>query len=139
MLKYCVRCEEPIKEGRKKNKAYCSDDCHTATLYANNKNESTGAVDYKHHRNSVWEQGIDEGGLPWEVQHAIDLIEDSPRITEDVYYLNSCLEVLGQPKYQDGDNYYPKPGVKYSYQWKESPTIRTATIPRLHRSKKDES
>tara|TARA_R110000796_G_scaffold250215_1_gene378922 strand:- start:485 stop:865 length:381 start_codon:yes stop_codon:yes gene_type:complete len=108
MNKYCVWCDEAIIGERKNNKLYCSDKCVGDRHTANNKNEGLGPVDYKDHPNGAREQGLPEGGLPWEIQYTLDLEEDSPQITEDPNYLLSCLTSLPQPKYSDGTHYKAK-------------------------------
>ena len=62
-------------------------------------------MDYKDHPNGAREQGVPEGGLPWEVQCALDLEEDSPQITEDQLYIAQCLGSLPAAKYSDGSHY----------------------------------
>tara|TARA_R110001583_G_scaffold61899_3_gene182433 strand:+ start:261 stop:623 length:363 start_codon:yes stop_codon:yes gene_type:complete len=106
--KYCVWCDEPIIGKRSSNKFYCSDQCHAERHTANNHNEGLGPKDYKDHANGAREQGIPEGGLPWEVQHTLDLEEDSPRITEDIHYIISCMASLTPAKYNDGSRYVSK-------------------------------
>ena len=108
MNRYCVWCEEAIPANRAGNKMYCSDRCFNERHTAVNHNEGLGPVDYKDHRNAAREQGIPEGGLPWEVQHTLDLEEDSPQITEDTHYILSCMSSLPQPKYSDGTSYQHK-------------------------------
>ena len=112
MDKYCIWCDEPIIGERKNNKMYCSDSCHAKRITANTKNEGLGPADYKDHPNGVRGQGLPEGGLPWEVQCALDLEEDSPRITEDRLYIAQCLGALPQPKYSDGSRYVSGKGNK---------------------------
>tara|TARA_R110000772_G_scaffold213516_1_gene324053 strand:+ start:630 stop:1007 length:378 start_codon:yes stop_codon:yes gene_type:complete len=108
MDRYCVWCDEAITETRKQNKLYCSDKCVGDRHTANNKNEGLGPADYKDHPNGAREQGLPEGGLPWEIQHTLDLEEDSPQITEDARYILSCMSSLPQPKYSDGTSYQYK-------------------------------
>jgi|TARA_R110000824_G_scaffold49489_3_gene138998 hypothetical protein len=108
MDKYCIWCDKPIIGERKNNKMYCSDICHAERVTANTKNEGLGPKDYKDHPNRAREQGLPEGGLPWEVQCTLDLEENSPRITEDMYYINNCMSSLPQPKYSDGSHYVAK-------------------------------
>ena len=87
---------------------YCSDKCIGNRHTANNKNEGLGPAEYKDHPNGAREQGVPEGGLPWEIQHTLDLEEDSPQITEDARYILSCMSSLPQPKYSDGTSYQYK-------------------------------
>ena len=101
-------CDEAIPTNRAGNKMYCSDKCIGNRHTANNKNEGLGPADYKDHPNGAREQGVPEGGLPWEVQCALDLEEDSPQITEDARYILSCMSSLPQPKYSDGTSYQYK-------------------------------
>ena len=108
MDRYCVWCDEAITETRKQNKLYCSDKCVGDRHTADNKNEGLGPAEYKDHPNGAREQGVPEGGLPWEVQCALDLEEDSPQITEDARYILSCMSSLPQPKYSDGTSYQYK-------------------------------
>ena len=108
MDRYCVWCDEAITETRKQNKLYCSDKCVGDRHTANNKNEGLGPAEYKDHPNGAREQGVPEGGLPWEIQHTLDLEEDSPQITEDARYILSCMSSLPQPKYSDGTSYQYK-------------------------------
>ena len=108
MDRYCVWCDEAIPTNRAGNKMYCSDKCIGNRHTANNKNEGLGPADYKDHPNGAREQGVPEGGLPWEVQCALDLEEDSPQITEDARYILSCMSSLPQPKYSDGTSYQYK-------------------------------
>jgi hypothetical protein len=105
MSKYCIWCDEAIIGERKNNKLYCSDKCVGDRHTADNKNEGLGPVDYKDHPNGAREQGVPEGGLPWEVQCALDLEEDSPQITEDQLYIAKCLGSLPVAKYSDGSHY----------------------------------
>ena len=112
MTKYCVWCEEPIIGERSSNKMYCSDRCHAKRVTANTKNEGLGPADYKDHPNGAREQGVPEGGLPWEVQCALDLEEDSPQITEDQSYIAKCLGSLPAAKYSDGSHYVPETGIR---------------------------
>jgi hypothetical protein len=115
MDKYCIWCDEPIIGERKNNKMYCSDSCHAERHTANTKNEGLGPKDYKDHTNGARGQGLPEGGLPWEVQCALDLEEDSPRITEDIYYILSCMSSLPLPKYSDGSHYVAK-NTKWNFE-----------------------
>ena len=108
MDRYCVWCDEAITETRKQNKLYCSDKCVGDRHTADNKNEGLGPAEYKDHPNGAREQGVPEGGLPWEIQHTLDLEEDSPQITEDARYILSCMSSLPQPKYSDGTSYQYK-------------------------------
>ena len=108
MDRYCVWCDEAITETRKQNKLYCSDKCVGDRHTADNKNEGLGPAEYKDHPNGAREQGLPEGGLPWEIQHTLDLEEDSPQITEDARYILSCMSSLPQPKYSDGTSYQYK-------------------------------
>ena len=108
MDRYCVWCDEAIPTNRAGNKMYCSDKCIGNRHTANNKNEGLGPADYKDHPNGAREQGVPEGGLPWEIQHTLDLEEDSPQITEDARYILSCMSSLPQPKYSDGTSYQYK-------------------------------
>ena len=108
MDRYCVWCDEAITETRKQNKLYCSDKCVGDRHTADNKNEGLGPAEYKDHPNGAREQGVPEGGLPWEIQHTLDLEEDSPQITEDAHYILSCMSSLPQPKYSDGTSYQYK-------------------------------
>lgn len=108
MDRYCVWCEEAIPANRAGNKMYCSDQCFNERHTAVNHNEGLGPADYKDHANGAREQGLPEGGLPWEVQHALDLEEESPRITEDPFYLANCLGSLPSAKYSDGSHYAPE-------------------------------
>jgi len=110
MDRYCVWCEEPIIQKRTTNKLYCSDQCFNERHTAVNHNEGLGPADYKDHLNGAKEQGLPEGGLPWEVQHALDLEEDSPQITEDQSYITQCLGSLPSAKYSDGSRYVAETG-----------------------------
>jgi len=112
MDRYCVWCDEAITETRKQNKLYCSDKCVGDRHTANNKNEGLGPVDYKDHANGARGQGLPEGGLPWEIQHTLDLEEGSPRITEDQLYLAQCLGSLPAAKYSDGSHYVSGKGKR---------------------------
>ena len=111
MAKYCVWCEEAIPANRAGNKMYCSDQCFNERHTAVNHNEGLGPADYKDHANGAREQGLPEGGLPWEIQHTLDLEEGSPRITEDPFYLANCLGSLPAAKYSDGSHYVPETGI----------------------------
>ena len=105
MLKYCVRCEEPIKKERKRNKIYCSNECWQKQQEENRKNDGLGPKEYKGGTPSIYSQGMDEGGLPWQIQIALDLEENISGIYEDSYYIRSCLEEMGTPTYKDGTRY----------------------------------
>jgi len=115
MNKYCIWCDEVITEERKQNKLYCSDKCFGNRHAADNKNEGLGPADYKDHPNAAREQGLPEGGLPWEVQLTLDLEEDSPQIPEDVHYLLNCMTSLPQPQYSDGSRYITK-NTKWNFE-----------------------
>ena len=116
MNKYCIWCDKAITETRKNNKLYCSDKCVGDRHTANNKNEGLGPVDYKDHPNGAREQGLPEGGLPWEIQYTLDLEEDSPQITEDQLYLTQCLSSLPLAKYSDGSRYKTRIGGKWDFE-----------------------
>jgi len=97
----CVRCDEKfylIPHGRTQ---YCSDECYTQQALANNKNpvgHMSGTV-------GVHEPGCcyDEQKLAPSAQWLLDNDEgDSPRITEDPYYILKCLEDLPVARYSDG-------------------------------------
>ena len=90
MDRYCVWCEEPIIQKRTTNKLYCSDQCFNERHTAVNHNEGLGPADYKDHANGAREQGLPEGGLPWEVQHALDLAEKGEKV---IYLLHGVLEL----------------------------------------------
>jgi len=116
MNRYCVWCDEAITETRKQNKLYCSDKCVGDRHTADNKNEGLGPAEYKDHPNGTREQGVPEGGLPWEIQYTLDLEEDSPQITEDQMYLTQCLSSLPLAKYSDGSRYKTRIGGKWEYE-----------------------
>lgn len=97
----CLWCDEEfylIPNGRS---SYCSDECYKQRMYANNKNpvgHMSGTV-------GVHENGCcyDEQKLSPSVQWVLDNDKgDIPRITEDTYYILSCLEDLPLATYSDG-------------------------------------
>jgi len=124
MKKYCVWCDQLITEKRKNNRIYCSDKCVGERHTANNKNQGFGPAAYRDSQTGIKEQGMPEGGLPWALQYALDLTEDSPRITEDPLYLARCMEALPSPKYEDGTSAVkPKPGnLKFDWAPKKDKT-----------------
>jgi len=97
----CVWCDEEfylVPNGRKQ---YCSDECYKQRALANNKNP----VGYMSGTVGVHESGCcyDEQKLSPSVQWVLDNDKgDIPRITEDTYYILSCLEELPVAKYSDG-------------------------------------
>ena len=97
----CLWCDEEfylIPNGRS---SYCSNECYKQRMYANNKNP----VGYMSGTVGVHESGscYDEQKLSPSVQWVLDNDKgDIPRITEDTYYILSCLEDLPVAKYSDG-------------------------------------
>jgi len=117
MEKYCVWCEEIITEKRTKNKIYCSDNCYNQRKEEGNKNKGFGPAAYRDNQTGTKEQGMPEGGLPWDLQYTLDLTENSPRITEDPLYLARCLEALPSPKYEDGTSAVRSKFGNFKFDW----------------------
>ena len=100
-IRHCVWCEEEFIRIKGTNSQYCSKECYTKKAYENNKNP----VGYMSGTVGVHEPGCcyDEQKLAPSAQWLLDNDEgDSPRITEDLYYILSCLEDLPVARYSDG-------------------------------------
>lgn len=100
-IRHCVWCEEEFIRIKGTNSQYCSKECYTKKAYENNKNP----VGYISRTVGVHEPGCcyDEQKLAPSAQWLLDNDEgDSPRITEDLYYILSCLEELPVARYSDG-------------------------------------
>ena len=99
-IRTCVFCEEEFYLVPRGRKQYCSDKCYKQRALANNKNpvgHMSGTV-------GVYERGCcyDEVHIPEEVMFVLECQDDFLRITEDPYYILSCLEDLPVARYSDG-------------------------------------
>jgi len=99
-IRTCVFCEEEFYLVPRGRTQYCSDKCYKQRALANNKNpvgHMSGTV-------GVYERGCcyDEVHIPEEVMFVLECQDDFLRITEDPYYILSCLEDLPVARYSDG-------------------------------------
>ena len=99
-IRHCVWCEEQFSTKKGKSLQFCSPACHAQQQYENNKNP----VGWISSTVGVYERGCcyDEVHIPEEVMFVLECQDDFLRITEDPYYILSCLEDLPVARYSDG-------------------------------------
>ena len=100
-IRTCVFCEEEFYLVPRGRTQYCSDKCYTQQSYANNKNpiKHSARLDEGVHERSCC---YDEVHIPEEVMFVLECQDDFLRITEDPYYILSCLAELPVARYSDG-------------------------------------